>query len=189
MLVHAQRIGVPAAAGQQDGVVVGGPRLVGVAVDLQPACILHQADGQHVGCALRREAQAERRMKFADARRDDMHRGAVLGQPAMGAQDLHLLDAIGAADGDALALEQAGIGRRVERKSLSSRLNSPSAVVSSSVEMDGTGDVDISCCMRWKAVAWGFSSFILLEILNRTLWLKDQNDISLTRLFVTAGSI
>ena len=148
--------------GSRIGVVVGGARLVGVAVDLQPAGVLHQADRQHVGRALRREAQAERGIELADARRDDVHRGAVLGQPALGAQDLHFLDAIGAADGDALAPQQAGIGRRVEQEGVELRgCSSPSAVVSSSVEIDGTGDADISCCMRWKAVACGGSAVVI----------------------------
>jgi hypothetical protein len=42
----------------------------------------------------------------------------------------------------------------LKRKVLSSRFSSPSAVVRSSVEIEGTGEEDISCCIRWKAAAW-----------------------------------
>jgi hypothetical protein len=40
-----------------------------------------------------------------------------------------------------------------KRNVFNSRFSSPSAVVSSSVEIDGTGEVVISCCMRWKEAA------------------------------------
>ena len=47
---------------------------------------------------------------------DDMDRGAMLGQPSAGTQDLDLLDAVGAQDRDALALEEARIARRIEQE-------------------------------------------------------------------------
>src|SRR5262252_2503233 len=40
------------------------------------------------------------------------------------------------------------------RKWLSSRFSSPSAMERSSVEIDGTGEADMSCCMRASAACW-----------------------------------
>ena len=69
-----------------------------------------------MGRALRREAKAEGWMKFPDTRRDHMYHGAVLGEPAMGTQNLNLLHAIGAADGDAFSVEQAWFDGGSNRK-------------------------------------------------------------------------
>src|SRR6188768_4562328 len=60
-----------------------------------------------------------------------------------------------------------------KRKALSSRLSSPSAVVSSSVEIDGTGEVDISCCMRWKAVACGGNAVVISSVSRE--WTRRRN--------------
>ena len=144
-------IRVPAAAGIDAGVVVRDLRLIHVAVDLEPAGILHQADGQHMGLGQRRKAQAQRRVEFADARRHHMHRGAMLGQPFHGAGDLDLFHAIGAADGDLLALQQFGVGRRIEEEMVKLAVQFAIGGSSSSVEIDGTGDGVMKACARSSA--------------------------------------
>src|SRR6185503_16461544 len=52
-----------------------------------------------------------------------------------------------------LPLSRVGFEGGSNRKALSSWFSSPSAVTRSSVEIDGTGEVDISCCMRVTCVA------------------------------------
>jgi hypothetical protein len=66
-----------------------------------------------------------------------MHRCAMLGEPAHGAQDFNLLHAIGAADGDPLAFEQFGIGWRIEEEVMELA--------------EGTGEGDMNCWARAKA--------------------------------------
>src|SRR6185295_12325282 len=68
-----------------------------------------------------------------------------------------------------LPLSRLGSDGGSNRKFLSSRFNSPSAVVRSSVEMDGTGDEDVSCCIRWTAAAWMvLLIFVLLKEVDPT---------------------
>ena len=103
---------------KQDGIVIRRLGLIRIAVDLKPAGIFHEPDRQHMGGALRREAQTQGRMELANPRGDDMHRGAMFGEPAMGAQDLNLLNAVGAADRDSFPFEEIGVGGRVEQKTI-----------------------------------------------------------------------
>ena len=66
--IGPQRIRIPTAARENAGVVVGHLGLIEKAVDLEPAGVFHEPDCEYVGGALRRKTQAERRMKFANAR-------------------------------------------------------------------------------------------------------------------------
>ena len=68
MFVGAEGVGIPTAARENAGVVVGHLGLIEKAVDLEPAGVFHEPDCEYVGGALRRKTQAERRMKFANAR-------------------------------------------------------------------------------------------------------------------------
>src|SRR6185369_3165414 len=65
-----------------------------------------------------------------------------------------------------LPFKRFGFDGGSNRKALSSRLSSPSAVTRSSVEIDGTGEVDINCCMRLTWPDWG-SSLIFRAPLRR----------------------
>ena len=116
VLVGTQEVRIPAASGQDHRVVVGDLGILKIGVDLQPACVLHQAHSQHMGLGDGREAQAQALRERADLRCDDVDRGAVLAQPAHGAENLDLFHTIGAADGNALSLQQMRIGGRIEEK-------------------------------------------------------------------------
>ena len=78
ILVGAKEIGVPAASRHDDSILIGGFGGFQILVDLEPAGIFHEADGENMGLGKGRHADTIARRKLSGSWGDDMDCRAML---------------------------------------------------------------------------------------------------------------
>src|SRR5215208_5622180 len=83
ILVGTKEIGVPAASRHDDGVVIGGLRRFQILIDLEPAGIFHEADGENMGLGDGWHADTIAWWKLSGPWGHDMDDRAMLAEPAV----------------------------------------------------------------------------------------------------------